>query len=167
MRCDDNGKVRSYTVSPYKLLSLNGRYYMLCSDDTHDGIAAYRLDRITDICLLDTKQRPIITIDGYKNGLDLAAFVNEHPNMWGDEVSRCTFICHEYLMNDITDWFGTDTTRIRRKPKGMIEAVVLVSEDAMVRWAVQYAESVEVISPVRVRERIRKILTEAAHKYNG
>lgn len=41
-RCDDNGKVRSYTVSPYKLLSLNGRYYMLCSDDTHDGIAAYR-----------------------------------------------------------------------------------------------------------------------------
>lgn len=174
-KCDDNGNPVLYIVRPYKLLSLNGRYYMLGYIARHDEIRPYRIDRITDIQILDdAKQKPISTVDGYKNGLDLSEYVSKHPNMWNGEVSRCEFICNEYLMNDVADWFGSDTTRVRRleekdkntgEKRKMLEVSVLASEDAMFHWALQYADQITVTKPERVRERVAKTLREAVEKY--
>ena len=165
-RRDENGKVRLYTVSPYKLVSLNGRYYLLGNSAAHEGISTYRLDRITDISMLDTKSRPINSVEDCMNGFDLSVYVSEHPNMWGGKAEGCTFRCPEYLMNDIIDTFGSNFS-VSRLGDGMIEVRVRVSEEAMVHWAVQFCDKVEVTFPSDVRKRVAEIIKNAAEKYKG
>ena len=67
-------------------------------------------------------------------------------------------------MNDIVDWFGTGAD-IRILDKKFMEVRVRVSEDAMLHWAIQYADQVEVLFPTSLREKIGKTLREAADRY--
>jgi predicted DNA-binding transcriptional regulator YafY len=163
-RSDSEGSPKLYTISPYKLLSMNGRYYMLGKNDTHDDISTFRIDRIKDIEMTRINAVSVRVIKGLENGIDLAEFTAEHPNMWGGDVCTCTFICPRYIMDDIVDWFGS-RANIRQLENDMQEIRVRISEGAMKHWAIQYADCVEVISPKRVREDIAVTLREAAERY--
>ncbi|MBP3272798.1 MAG: WYL domain-containing protein [Ruminococcus sp.] len=163
-RLNDDDTERRYTISPYKLVSLNGRYYLLGSCAEHEGISHFRVDRITDIDILKTAARSVRSVKGYENGIDLGVYISEHPNMWGGEVSKCTFRCRRYMMNDIVDWFGS-SANIRVIENDMIEVRVRVSEDSMYHWAVQYADCVEVLSPGSLRAKVADTLLEAAERY--
>ena len=57
-------KPREYTVNPYQIAAANGRYYLICNYDKYDDVANYRLDRITDIKLLDTPAKPARKVRG-------------------------------------------------------------------------------------------------------
>ncbi len=163
-RSDSEGSPKLYTISPYKLLSMNGRYYMLGKNDTHDDISTFRIDRIKDIEMTRINAVSVRAIKGLENGIDLAEFTAEHPNMWGGDVCTCTFICPRYIMDDIVDWFGS-RANIRQLENDMLEIRVRISEGAMKHWAIQYADCVEVTSPKRVREDIAVTLREAAERY--
>ncbi|MBP0960607.1 MAG: WYL domain-containing protein [Oscillospiraceae bacterium] len=160
-----DGEERIYIVSPYKLLSLNGRYYLICKVPEREGISHFRVDRIKNASISDGKFESVKTIKGYEKGFDLSKYVSEHPNMWSGDPVRCTFKCPKYLMNDIVDWFGNNITIMHSDDDNM-EVSVRASEESMLHWAVQYAESVEVISPVKLRKRIADTLTAAAEKYS-
>ena len=163
-RLNDNGRARQYTLSPYKLVSLNGRYYVLGHYDKHDEICTFRIDRIANIRKLDEKSKPIRSVKGFEHGLDLDEYTAQHPNMWGGEPVRCTFCCPRYIMDDIVDWFGSDAV-IREIEDRKLEVSVRVSEEAMKHWAMQYADCVEVISPKQLREEVADILRAAAERY--
>ena len=160
----DKGEIKLYTVSPYKLLSLNGRYYMLGNPAGHDGVSVFRTDRITDIDIIENKAVSVRSLKGFENGIDLGEYVREHPNMWAGEVGKCTFRCPRHLMNDIVDWFGTGAD-IHIIDDDLMEVRVRVSEDAMLHWAIQYADQVEVLFPKSLREKIGETLREAAERY--
>ena len=160
----ENGETKLYTVSPYKLLSLNGRYYMLGNPAGHDGVSVFRTDKITDISIAEGKAVPVRSLKGYENGIDLGEYVREHPNMWAGEIGICRFRCPHHLMNDIVDWFGTGAD-IHILDEKFMEVRVRVSEDAMLHRAIQYADQVEVLFPTSLREKIGKTLREAADRY--
>lgn len=63
------------TVHPYHMAAANGRYYLIGSDDDHDGLVNYRLDRITGIRLLDAKAKPVRQVAGVENGLYLPQYM--------------------------------------------------------------------------------------------
>lgn len=163
-RLDDKGRPKLYTLSPYKLVSLNGRYYVLGHYDKYDEVCTFRIDRIANIRKLDERSKPLRSVKGFENGLDLDEYTAQHPNMWGGEPVRCTFRCPRYIMDDIVDWFGSDAV-IREIGDRRLEVRVRVSEGAMKHWAMQYADCVEVISPKRVREEVAYILRAAAERY--
>ena len=54
----DEGKVRKYIINPYQMVATNGRYYLICNYDKYDSVDHYRVDKITDIKLLDTPVKP-------------------------------------------------------------------------------------------------------------
>ena len=163
-RLDDKGRPKLYTLSPYKLVSLNGRYYVLGYYDKHDEICTFRIDRIANIRKLDEKSKHIRSVKGFENGIDLEEYTAQHPNMWGGEPVRCTFCCPRYIMDDIVDWFGSDAV-IREIEDRRLEVSVRVSEGTMKHWAMQYADCVEVISPKQLREEVAEIMRAAAERY--
>ena len=65
------GKAREYIVNPYQIAATNGRYYLICNYDKCDNVANYRLDRITNIKILDTPVKPAKQVKGLENGLNL------------------------------------------------------------------------------------------------
>ena len=107
-RKDSNGNTRVYIVNPYQIAATNGRYYLICNYDKYDNISNYRMDRITNIQILDEPMKPAKLVKGLEHGFDLPKHMAEHLYMFGGESGVVTFRAQKYILNDIMDWFGGD-----------------------------------------------------------
>ena len=77
-----------------------------------------------------------------------------------------TFTAKKYLLNDLLDWFGKDIT-FTDETEDEVTVRVTVNEQAMRRWAMQYALHIKILSPVSLVEQIKEDLTVALQKYNN
>ena len=163
-RLDNSGNVREYIVNPYQLVTANGRYYLICNYDKYDNVSHYRVDRISDIRLLDAPIKPPERVKGLENGLRLPEHMAEHLYMFTGESVRVKFRAVRFLLDDLFDWFGMDMV-YSDVTEATVTVSVKVNEQAMELWALQYSPYVEVLEPVSLRERIGKALQIAASKY--
>lgn len=71
-----DGTERIYIVSPYQMAAKEGKYYLICNYDKYDDISNYRLDRITQLKILDEPAKPFEKLK-WANGqtLDLAEYM--------------------------------------------------------------------------------------------
>ncbi len=164
-RQDSSGHVREYIVNPYQMVTANGRYYLICNYDKYDNVAHYRVDRISDIRLLDTPIKPPEQVKGLEHGLRLPEHMAEHLYMFAGESVRVKFRAKRFLLDDLVDWFGTDIAYADVTEEELTVSVK-VNEQAMRLWSLQYAPYVEVLEPVGLREKIGRALQSAASKYN-
>lgn len=164
-RKDDDGNEREYIINPYQMVATNGRYYLICNYDKYDNAANYRIDRITDIRMLDTPVKPMKKVSGFECGLDLPKHMAEHIYMFSDETKRVTFTAQKCIISEIMDWFGNDV-RFVDETADEVTAEVRVSCTAMKFWAMQYAEYVTVTYPESLADEVGCALRNAAKKYN-
>ncbi len=164
-RLDENGNAKLQTVSPYQIVTCNGRFYLICNHELHDNLVYYRIDRMTDIKILDEASRALRSIPEAAEGLDLPRHLAEHMYMFPGETKRVVFRAKSYLLNDLMDWFGNDLDFLEEKGEE-IKAAVRVNQTAMRMWAVQYAKHVRVLEPKELAEKIRMDLKEAAAVYD-
>lgn len=163
-RKDKNGNVREYIINPYQIAAVNGRYYLICNYDKYDNVANYRLDRITDIKLLDTPVKPMKKVQGLENGLDLSKHMAEHIYMFGGGSTPVTFVAKKYLINDIIDWFGKDI-EFSDETEYDVTVRVNVNLEAMRRWAMQYALHIKIIFPQTLVDEVREDIKNAMENY--
>ena len=135
---DEEGKPKRQVINPYQIVAANGRFYLICNHDSYDNVAHYRLDRITDIRLLDTPRKPAREIPEMKTGLNLPKHLAEHLYMFPGKSVRVTFRAKKYLLNDLIDWFGKDI-QFTDETEDEVTAAVSVNLKAMRVWAMQYA----------------------------
>lgn len=79
---NDDGSVKEYIINPYQIAATNGRYYLICNYDKYDNVSNYRLDRITNIKLLDTPVKSQSKVKGLENGFNLPKHMAEHLYMF-------------------------------------------------------------------------------------
>ena len=157
---EQDGKPKLYTVTPRKLVLVNGRYYLIASR-TDGTLTHFRVDRIMNIERTDEKaDRRGVRQD------DLRDYIAEHPYMWTGEVCHGSFRCPEWLIPDIIDTFGTGYT-VMKRANGMIEVSVRVGVKDLEQWGLHYCDQVEILYPGTVREAVAKTLKEAAARYSG
>lgn len=161
---DKDGKPKLYTVNPYQLFSKNGHFYLICNLSQYENLTHFRVDRIKDSNVLNTSSEALRNLKGFGSGIKLSDYVKEHPNLWSGNAVHSTFQCKRYMMNDIVDSFGTNL-KIEELPDEMIKVHVNVGETAMLHWALQFADEIEVLSPKSLREQIAETLRSALEKY--
>lgn len=163
-RQNADGSVKEYTVSPYQIAATNGRYYLICNTDPHDNVSHYRLDRITDIRLLDELSRKSDSVQGLVHGINLPKHMAEHIYMFSGESVPVTFRMKTYILNDVIDWFGRDV-EFSDASDDEVTAKVKVNLSAMRLWAVQYGPHVRVLAPQDLVEDIEADLKKALRNY--
>ena len=163
-RLNEDGSVKEYIVSPYQIAAANGRYYLICNTQPHDNVSHYRLDRITDIRLLDTAIRPAKTVQGLEHGFDLPKHMAEHLYMFSGESRPVRFRMKKSILNDVIDWFGTDI-RFSDEISDEVTASVSVNLKAMRLWAIQYSPYVKVLSPQSLAEEVKQDMQQALSQY--
>lgn len=163
-RKNAEGAVREYIVNPYQMAAVNGRYYLICNLDKYDDASNYRLDRITDIRLLDTPAKPMERVRGLEHGLDLPRHMAEHVYMFTGESAPVTFRVKKYLVSEVVDWFGQGV-RFSGETEDEVTARVTVNLEAMRRWALQYALHARVVSPPSLADQVREDIRRAAENY--
>lgn len=160
-----DGSVREYIINPYQIAAANGRYYLICNYDKYDNVSNYRLDRITDIRLLETPVKPMRQVKGLEHGFNLPKHMAEHIYMFGGESAPVTFTAKKNLLNDVMDWFGKDVTFLD-ETEDSVTAKVTVNLDAMRLWALQYALYVRILSPQSLADDVRNDLQKAIENYD-
>ena len=161
---EKDGSPKNYIVSPYQMAATNGRYYLICNQKTRKDIGYYRLDRISSIRMLDEPATPTKEIPQLKNGLNLPKIMAENIYMFPGESKHVKFRAKRQAIRDILDWFGQDVTFMDDGEEFVI-ANVLVNEQAMVFWALQYGQVIEVLKPERLRKKIGEAAKAIAGKY--
>jgi len=90
--------------------------------------------------------------------------MKEHIYMTtGESVMAKLKLNNEDRINDVVDWFGSDISVQRIKDELYVN--LRVNEDALVYWAMQYGESVEIVSPASTRNKIKSLLYMMLDKY--
>lgn len=101
-------EIREYIINQYQIVATNGRFYLICNYDKYDNVSHYRLDRITNIKLLDTTLKPKSKVKGLEKSFDLPKHMAEHIYMFAGESVIITFIAKRYVVNEVIDWFCND-----------------------------------------------------------
>lgn len=153
-----------YIVNPYQMVATNGKYYLICNYDKYDSLSNYRVDRITDIKILDEKRKPIK--DTTEGELNLPKHMAEHVYMFAGESIAAKFKAKNYIVDQLIDWFGTDIKFISQTDEECI-ATVNVNKQAFFCWAMQYGLHIEVLEPYDIREQIKNAAKYMWEKYKG
>lgn len=160
-----DGTDRVYIISPYQMAAKEGKYYLICNYDKYDDISNYRLDRITQLKILDEPAKPFEKLK-WANGrtLDLAEYMKEHPYMYSSENVRVKFRITLPMISDIMDMFGTDVTFSDKDDSG-VTVTTFTNEAAMEQFAKNFAPDVEILEPQQLRNKLKNDLERSLEKY--
>ena len=155
-----------YVVNPYQMVANNGKFYLIGNYDKYDNVSHYRLDKMTDVQILDEKVKPQKEIRDFKNGFSLPKHMAEHIYMFSGESERVKLLAPATMMDELIDWLGKDFTVRKTDDEDEIEIILNCNVDSMFYWALQYGPHVEILEPIDLRNRIAKAVRGMADKYN-
>ena len=162
-RLNEDGEVREYIINPYYMVATGGKYYLICNYDKYDNIAHYRLDRISNIEILDTPRKAKNQVEGLV-GLDVARYMNEHIYMFTGKSVRAKFKAPKYLISDILDYFKADVN-FKELDEGNVIATVKANETDLRLWARQYCGQIKMIEPQSLAEACKQDILDALALY--
>lgn len=160
-----DGKVREYIINPYQLVAKEGKYYLICNYDKYNDISNYRVDRITDLEILDEPVKPFNQLEGSDGrSLNLEEYMDKHVYMFSGENVRAVFRADKSLISDIIDMFGKDV-RFSEETNDEIMVTVNVNDLALEQFAKAYTPWIEIIKPGYLQDRMIKNLSTGLEKY--
>ena len=152
-------------VTPYLMLLHNQRYYLMAYSEYWGNMVFHRLDRITDMAIADQKATPIRDVPGYEHGINYRELSSAMPYMYTDRPESIEFIADVGTIDQVIDWFGFDVCITKTEEENKVRVCVKASPNAMVHWAMQYIDHVEIVSPESLRMRVKTALENGRKKY--
>lgn len=157
-------KTSQQYVSPYQMILSNQRYYLMAYSEYWGNMVSHRLDHITNLSITDMKSVPLRSLPGYENGINYKE-ISGTPYLFTDKPENVEFIAEKGIIDQIFEWFGKDAKIIETSDENKIKVFVKASPNAMLHWAMQYIENVEVTAPESLRARIKEALKQGAERY--
>lgn len=155
---------KDYIINPYFLVNSRGKYYLVCNYDKYNNLSNYKVEAISNIHILDEDVKDIKKLDDAK-GFSIKDYINEHIYMtYGDSVDAKLELENNKYIGEVIDWFG-DKVRFSKSKDDKIIADLKVNEQALIYWALQYGEHIEILSPTSTREKMKESLKRIIQKY--
>ena len=159
---------KPYKVNPYQMVIATGRYYLIANTDGYDNIVHYRIDKMTNVKILNESSTPERNILGKSTGnFNLPRHMVEHLYMFGGESVWVKFWICDDITDSLVDWFGTGKNyKILKFENNRFLIEVKINYSAMKFWAMQFGEYVEIVSPTNLRDEIKEVAQDMADKYS-
>ena len=153
---DKKGKAILRKVTPYHILVYNDRYYMLANYERYSNLSIWRIDLMSNVKLLEEAGRPKQEIKEMTNTWNGQEYMEQHLNMFYDDPVKVTLKVPNDHYTMMVDWFGNSFVKWRAIDEKYDMVFVTCSEQAMINWAMQYSDVVEVLGPPDVQDAIEK-----------
>lgn len=152
-------------VSPYALIWRKDKYYLIGSYDGENA-SYYRLDRIRELTVSEETAVPLQEIFGGNAEQKLREFIKKNIyNRKGKEV-RLQLRLMTNGVDTVKDSFGEDV-HVLNNGDGTVSAYVSVTDsEGLYTWLMHHARECAVISPVSVREEMRRRLETMLENYS-
>lgn len=151
-----DGSAREYVVSPYQMAVKEGKYYLICNYDKYDDISNYRVERISNIRLLEEPAKPFASLHGADGQrLNLQKYMSEHIYMYAGGSVRARFRIWKPLVSDVLEIFGPDVS-FSDEEESYVTVTAWVTERAMEQFAKNFGPDVLVLEPKTLVDAIRE-----------
>lgn len=155
-KIDDSGKTIWSKVTPYHILIYNDKYYMLANCKPYSNVSVWRIDLMSDVKLLEEEGRPKREIKGMSDTWNGQEYMEKHLHMSYDAPTNVRLKVSNEYYTMMVDWFGNNFVKRREFDEKYDVVTVTCSEQAMINWAMQYSDVVEVLGPSEVQDAIEK-----------
>ncbi len=154
-----------YTVSPYALIWMLERYYLVCCMDGREDLTHFRLDRMHKVRLEQGPWRHFSQVSGYRARFDTADYAAKCVNMFGDRARLVTIRCENALAGDIFDRFGANVSMSREGESHFVAMLNVAAGEGFLAWVAQWGARMEILSPEDVRLAMKARMEQAASLY--
>lgn len=162
-----DGSVREYVVSPYQMAVKEGKYYLICNYDKYDDISNYRVERISNIQLLEEPAKPFASLHGADGQhLNLQKYMSEHIYMYAGGSVRARFRIWKPLVSDVLELFGPDVS-FSDEEESYVTVAAWVTERAMEQFAKNFGPDVLVLEPKTLVDSVRQSAEELLQAYSS
>ena len=151
---------RDYQASPYGLCQDNENCYLLALSPRH-GVTSYRVDRMSDIVVLEEKREPCPELSGKA----LIAHANRLFQMYSGEETTVKLRFHRSLVNVVFDRFGTDIMLIPEGDEHFVFTVNVAVSPMFLSWIIGFGTKAKVLHPQSVIDQCRALCREAMEQY--
>ena len=149
-----------YIVEPRYIVYADSRAYMIVTSPKHKDYTHYRIDRMSDLKILDEKVRPL------KKNKDPYEYAQNKLFMFTGDIETVTFRCKNDVLDQMIDVFGTDIG-ISGNDKDTFTFTVKAPRTGALYLAQQYMDSIEITAPQSLREEFKENLKQAVKKYKN
>lgn len=151
----DGGK--AYMVSPIKMIVEGGQCYLMAWSDENLEVVPYRIDRMTDVQILDEKAENRYFRD--------REYLEQSFNMQGGELTQVELRFENSLLDAVIDKFGTIVVYEKVDDEHfMVKTKVYVS-DQFFGWLCGFGRKAKLMEPEETVERFRVYLNEIKEIY--
>ena len=144
-----------YYFSPYAMLYLEDKYYVLGYSEQHGKIITYRVDRMKSVEVLDKHIVP------RPRDFDPVDYTVNIFSMYDGETYKVKLLCQNRLMNYIIDRFGENVHTFITDSNHFTATVDISVSQTFFAWIFQFSGGIRIISPPAVKEQYRKMLEKA------
>ena len=147
---------KRYHVVPCRTVAKGNRFYLITYNHKDGSHFHYRIDKIKNIKLEGKYD--------YKVDFDQYEYTRHRLYMQTGNIIDCTFRISAQIIDEVYELFGKEA-RMEKDEENTYLAYVKAPEKSLIYFACQYVQHVVVISPINVREAVKKVIDEAHEKY--
>lgn len=148
-----NGK--AYVFSPYDLIWVNDRYYLVGYDEYEQKIKNPRVDHLTNVRILTQLRSPA------PEEYSISSYYNEIYKACSGPEYDVTIECANALAGKFIDRFGLDYEPIPVDEEHFSATVKTTVSNTFFGWILQYAGDMNIVGPTEVIDRYRDHLNKA------
>lgn len=150
-----------YSVSPYALSWDDENYYLITFSTKYNDFTHYRVDRMTDIDLID-EERDLLPD---REHFDIAEYTKKVFNMFGGEEVLVQLQFDNSLVNAVIDRFGKDVVIGKMDECSFYIWIKVAVSSTFFAWISQFGNKIKVLSPESVIEKYRSHMRDILAQY--
>ena len=152
---------RWYQLSPWALMWDDEMYYLVAYDSKHEIITHYRVDKMTQIGVLDEKR------EGHEEfrQFNIARYTKTLFGMYAGEETKVTIEAENRLVSVFIDRFGKDIIIAPADDDHFRTTVTVAVSKHFFGWIMSINGDVRIVAPDSVVKQIREEIENQAEKY--
>ena len=151
---------KEYTASPYGLCQDHENCYLLAHSERY-GITSYRVDRMTDISVIERKRTPCPEL----TGTALTQHANKLFQMYSGDALNVKLRFHKKLINVVIDRFGRDLMLIPDGDDHFTFVTNVVVSPMFFSWIFGFGRDAQILYPDSVVQQMKTHCEEILSSY--
>lgn len=157
---------KEFCISPYAMIWSNDHYYTVGNNPKYDNLMHTRIDRMKKVEIDDTKARSFSEVSPYEKYFDSADYSGKTFNMFSGETQTLEISCHNSILEEMLDRFGSDSQIRAQKDSDRFTLVSkCVESEGLVSWIMQFGNKIKVIAPKTLKQQVSQRAREIMSVY--
>lgn len=146
---------KQYIVEPMALVYHEDNYYLMCYSIKYNGVTNYRVDRMTEVEILDETISDITKEEIAKT--NVGKYTEQVFKMYGGEHQEVTIQFNDRLIGAVYDKFGEKTKMVRISEDSLVASVEVQVSPTFFGWVFQFGDRMKILSPENVAEQFESM----------